>query len=124
MPWLLAPFDVSFVQRAFVAGALLSVVCALVGTWVVLRGMAFLGDAMAHGMLPGVALAALAGVDLRLGAVATAAVMAAGVSAVGRSTAPASTRGRSWRPPASRGSRLRRGRVPPVESRARRPTRQ
>jgi manganese/iron transport system permease protein len=85
MPWLLAPFDVSFVQRALVAGALVSVVCALVGTWVVLRGMAFLGDAMAHGMLPGVALAALVGVDLRLGAVATAAVMAAGVSAVGRS---------------------------------------
>jgi manganese/iron transport system permease protein len=47
--------------------------------------MAFLGDAMSHGMLPGVALAALAGVDLLVGAVASAAVMAAGVTALGRS---------------------------------------
>jgi ABC-type Mn2+/Zn2+ transport system permease subunit len=84
MSWLLVPLDVSFVQRALVAGALVSVVCALVGTWVVLRGMAFLGDAMSHGMLPGVALAALVGVDLLVGAVASAALMAAGISVLGR----------------------------------------
>lgn len=71
-------------QRALVAGVLVSVVCALAGTWVVLRGMAFLGDAMSHGMLPGVALAALLGLDVVIGAVASAAVMAAGVTALGR----------------------------------------
>ncbi|MEQ3553452.1 zinc ABC transporter permease AztB [Pseudonocardia nematodicida] len=85
MEWLLEPFAVGFVQRAFVAGVLVSIVCAVAGTWVVLRGMAFLGDAMSHGLLPGVALAALAGVDLVVGAVASAMVMAAGVSALGRS---------------------------------------
>jgi ABC-type Mn2+/Zn2+ transport system permease subunit len=85
MAWLLVPFEVSFVQRALVAGVLVSVLCALVGAWVVLRGMAFLGDAMSHGMLPGVALAALAGVDLLIGAVASSAVMVAGISVLGRS---------------------------------------
>ncbi|WP_245702195.1 metal ABC transporter permease, partial [Streptomyces aurantiacus] len=57
MEWLTAPFEVTFVQRALWAGVLVSVICAPAGTWVVLRGMAFLGDAMSHGLLPGVALA-------------------------------------------------------------------
>lgn len=61
MDWLFAPFEVAFVQRALWGGLLVSCVCALAGTWVVVRGMAFLGDAMAHGMLPGVAVAALLG---------------------------------------------------------------
>lgn len=85
MDWILEPFAVGFVQRAFLAGVLVSVVCAIAGTWVVLRGMAFLGDAMSHGLLPGVALASLAGVDLVVGAVASAIVMTAGVTALGRS---------------------------------------
>lgn len=85
MTWLLTPFDVSFVQRALVAGVLVSVMCALAGTWVVLRGMAFLGEALSHGMLPGVAIASLAGVNPLLGAVLSAAVMAGGVTVLGRS---------------------------------------
>ncbi|MFK0251618.1 zinc ABC transporter permease AztB [Amycolatopsis azurea] len=85
MEWLLIPFEVSFVQRALVAGVLVSVVCAVVGTWVVLRGMAFIGDAMSHGMLPGVAIASLTGVNLLIGAAISAGVMALGVTALGRS---------------------------------------
>ncbi|MFJ4098386.1 zinc ABC transporter permease AztB [Amycolatopsis japonica] len=85
MEWLLIPFEVSFVQRALVAGALVSAVCAVVGTWVVLRGMAFIGDAMSHGMLPGVAIASLTGVNLLIGAAISAGVMALGVTALGRS---------------------------------------
>ncbi|MEU7406974.1 zinc ABC transporter permease AztB [Streptomyces sp. NPDC044948] len=84
MDWLTAPFEVTFVQRALWGGILVSAICALAGTWVVLRGMAFLGDAMSHGLLPGVALAALFGGNLLLGAVASAAVMAAGVTVLGR----------------------------------------
>ncbi|MGY2090068.1 zinc ABC transporter permease AztB [Nocardia gipuzkoensis] len=85
MEWL-APFEVSFVQRALLGGLLVSCLCALAGTWVVLRGMAFLSDAMAHGMLPGVAIAALLGGNLLLGAAFSAAAMAVGVSVLGRGT--------------------------------------
>ncbi|MBQ1088936.1 zinc ABC transporter permease AztB [Streptomyces sp. B93] len=84
MDWLTAPFEVTFVQRALWGGMLVSAICALAGTWVVLRGMAFLGDAMSHGLLPGVALAALLGGNLLVGAVVSAAVMTAGVTALGR----------------------------------------
>ncbi|MGH2152832.1 metal ABC transporter permease, partial [Enterococcus faecalis] len=41
-------------QRALLGGSLAAVICAVVGTWVVVRGLAFLGEAVAHGMLPGV----------------------------------------------------------------------
>ncbi|MFD5751534.1 zinc ABC transporter permease AztB [Streptomyces sp. NPDC127033] len=84
MEWLTAPFEVAFVQRALWGGILVSAICAPAGTWVVLRGMAFLGDAMSHGLLPGVALAALFGTNLLVGAVVSAAVMTAGVTVLGR----------------------------------------
>jgi zinc/manganese transport system permease protein len=84
MEWLTAPFEVTFVQRALWGGILVSAICASAGTWVVLRGMAFLGDAMSHGLLPGVALAALLGGNLMVGAVVSALVMTAGVTALGR----------------------------------------
>ncbi|MEE1768121.1 zinc ABC transporter permease AztB [Streptomyces sp. JV185] len=85
MEWLMGPFEVTFVQRALWGGVLVSLICALAGTWVVLRGMAFFGDAMSHGMLPGIALASLLGGNLLIGAAVSAAVMAFGVSVVGRS---------------------------------------
>ncbi|MDT0379245.1 zinc ABC transporter permease AztB [Streptomyces sp. DSM 42041] len=84
MHWLIGPFEVAFVQRALWGGVLVSLICALAGTWVVLRGMAFLGDAMSHGMLPGVALASLLGQNLLLGAALSAGAMAAGVTLLGR----------------------------------------
>lgn len=84
MEWLTVPFEVTFVQRALWGGVLVSAICALAGTWVVLRGMAFLGDAMSHGLLPGVAVAALLGGNLMVGAVVSAVVMTAGVTALGR----------------------------------------
>ncbi|WP_193386403.1 metal ABC transporter permease, partial [Streptomyces xiaopingdaonensis] len=78
MEWLTGPFEVAFVQRALWSGVLVSLICALTGTWVVLRGMTFLGDAMSHGMLPGVAAASLLGGNLLIGAAVSAGVMACG----------------------------------------------
>ncbi|MEU6250527.1 zinc ABC transporter permease AztB [Glycomyces sp. NPDC047010] len=85
MEWLTSPFEVGFVARALWGGLLVSAVCGLAGTWVVLRGMAFMSDAMSHGMLPGVAIAALLGGNLLLGAAASALAMALGVTALSRS---------------------------------------
>jgi ABC-type Mn2+/Zn2+ transport system permease subunit len=71
-------------QRALAAGMLAVVAASVVGTWVVLRGLSFLGDALAHGVIPGLALAVLWGFNLTLGALASAAVMVGGVNLVNR----------------------------------------
>jgi ABC-type Mn2+/Zn2+ transport system permease subunit len=71
-------------QRALVGGVLAAVTCAVVGTWIVVRGMAFLGEALSHGMLPGVAVALLAGWPPLVGAAVSAGVMGVGVGVVSR----------------------------------------
>jgi ABC-type Mn2+/Zn2+ transport system permease subunit len=53
---LLAPFSYAFMLRGLAASVIVGIVCAVVGVYVVLRGMAFFGDALAHSVLPGVAL--------------------------------------------------------------------
>jgi zinc/manganese transport system permease protein len=81
---LAAPFALDFVQRALFGGACVAVLCGVVGTWVVVRGMAFLGEALAHGMLPGVALATVAGAPVLLGAAASAVAMSLGIGMLQR----------------------------------------
>lgn len=84
MTWLLDPLSLDFVLRALIGGALVAAICGVVGTWVVIRGMAFLGEALAHGMLPGVALATLLGAPVLLGAAVSAAAMSFGIGIVQR----------------------------------------
>lgn len=80
---MFGPFvDNPFMQRALFGGSLVAIACAIVGTFVVLRGLAFIGDALAHGVLPGVAVAMLLGVPVLLGAAVGAATMIGGVSLV------------------------------------------
>lgn len=55
LEWFLAPLGYTFMVRGLAAAVMVGVVCAVLGTYVVLRGMAFLGDALAHAILPGVA---------------------------------------------------------------------
>ena len=81
---LVEPFASDFLVRALAGGVLVAAVCGVVGTWVVVRGMAFLGEAMAHGVLPGVATAALLGLPPVLGAAVSASVMTAGVGLASR----------------------------------------
>lgn len=81
--WL-APFAAEFFVRALIGGALVAAICGIVGTWVVIRGMAFLGEAIGHGMLPGVAIATVTGAPLLLGAAASAVVMSAAIGALQR----------------------------------------
>lgn len=81
--WL-APFAADFFARALIGGVLVAAICGIVGTWVVIRGMAFLGEAIGHGMLPGVAIATVAGAPLLLGAAASAVVMSAAIAVLQR----------------------------------------
>jgi ABC-type Mn2+/Zn2+ transport system permease subunit len=83
MTWFVTPFiDNPFMLRALLAGILVAVSCSIAGTFVVLRGLAFLGDALAHGVLPGVAGALLIGAPGILGAAVGAVLMITGVNLV------------------------------------------
>ncbi|MCC6434499.1 MAG: metal ABC transporter permease [Acidimicrobiales bacterium] len=83
MHQLVSPFlDNPFRQRSLLAGFLVAVACSVAGTFMVLRGLAFLADALAHGVLPGVAGALLLGAPGVLGAAVGAAAMIAGVNLI------------------------------------------
>jgi ABC-type Mn2+/Zn2+ transport system permease subunit len=82
--WLIEPFSQPFMQRVLLGASLTVVTASLVGTWVVLRGLTFMGDAVAHGVTPGIAIAFAVGFDLTLGAIAAAVVMVGGINLVHR----------------------------------------
>jgi ABC-type Mn2+/Zn2+ transport system permease subunit len=81
--WWVTPFtDNAFLRDALWA-ALLSVLCtSVIGTWVVLRGLSFLGDALAHGVLPGIAIAFVTGGNTTVGALIAALAMVFGVQLI------------------------------------------
>lgn len=83
LSWWIDPFtDNVFMQKALWAGLLAVLATSVVGTWVVLRGMSFLGDALAHGVLPGVAIAFVLGGNLALGALIAALAMVGGINVI------------------------------------------
>jgi len=86
MGWLTEPLSYGFMQRALLAGLLAVVAASTVGTWVVTRRLAFMGDALAHGVVPGIALALLVGFDPSLGAAAAAVVMITAIWLIHRTT--------------------------------------
>lgn len=87
---LLDPLQYPFMLRGLIAAVLVGAVSAVVGTYVVLRGMAFFGDALAHSILPGVAVGYLVGGGARgplfWWAMLTAVASALGIGAISRST--------------------------------------
>jgi manganese/iron transport system permease protein len=76
---LTQPLQYPFMVRGVLAALMVGTLCAIVGTYVVLRGMAFFGDALAHAILPGVAIAFLMGVDLLWGALLMGLLTAVGI---------------------------------------------
>ena len=84
--WLVEPFVLGFQQRALVGGALAAVTAAVVGTWLVLRGMSFFGDAFAHGVVPGIAAAVLLDFNPLLGAAVAAVFMVVAIELINRQT--------------------------------------
>lgn len=81
--WWVEPFLDNPAMVTALWAVLLTAACtSLVGTWVVLRGMSFLGDALAHGVLPGIAIAFVIGADTTLGAFIAAVLMVGGVNVV------------------------------------------
>jgi manganese/iron transport system permease protein len=81
---LLEPLQYAFVQRALLAAVLVALVCASVGVFVVLRGLAFLGDAIAHAAFPGVVIAFLLKINIVIGGSIAAVASALAIGAVAR----------------------------------------
>ncbi|SMB91252.1 metal ABC transporter permease [Deinococcus hopiensis] len=78
------PLQFDFFVRALAAVVLVSLLCALVGAWVVLRGLSYIGDAMSHAVLPGIVGAFLTKGNLLVGALLAAVLTALGIGAIGQ----------------------------------------
>lgn len=87
MEWWWEPFALGFQQRALIGGMLAAIMSAVVGTWLVLRGMSFFGDAFVHGVVPGIAAAVVLDVNPLIGASIAALVMVLAIEVVHRQTA-------------------------------------
>lgn len=79
-----APLQYAFMQRGLMAAVLVGIICSVIGCYIVLRSMAFLGDAMAHAILPGVAIAYLVKGNLLVGGLAAAVIVALGIGYLSR----------------------------------------
>ena len=90
MNFLLEPLQYAFMVRGLIAAVAVGIVSAVVGTYVVLRGMAFFGDALAHSILPGVAVGYLVGGGAReplfWWALVAAILSALGIGTISRNT--------------------------------------
>jgi len=84
--WWLEPFQLGFQQRALIGGLLAALMASTVGTWLVLRGMSFFGDAFVHGIVPGIAAAVVFDLNPLLGAAVAAVVMVVAIELVQRKT--------------------------------------
>jgi manganese/iron transport system permease protein len=81
---LTQPLRYPFIVRGLLASMMVGTLCAVVGTYVVLRGMAFFGDALAHAILPGIAIAYLLDINLLWGALAMGLLTAVGIGYLSR----------------------------------------
>jgi ABC-type Mn2+/Zn2+ transport system permease subunit len=81
---LVEPFQFAFMQTALLAAVCVSISCAAIGVYVVLRRMAFIGDALAHTILPGVVVAYLNGFNLLVGAAVAGVLTALGIGWLSR----------------------------------------
>ncbi len=83
--WLIDPWQHTFMQHAFVAIILVGIICGAIGVFVTLRGLAFLGDALAHAIFPGVVIAFILGGNFLIGALIAAVVVSLGIGAISQS---------------------------------------
>ena len=85
-PWhcLTAPLAFGFMQRGLAAAILIGIVCAVIGAFVVLQELAFIGDALAHASFTGVVVAFLLGLNLALGGAVVGILTALGIGVIGR----------------------------------------
>jgi ABC-type Mn2+/Zn2+ transport system permease subunit len=82
--WLIEPLSYGFIVRGLAAAILAGISCAVLSAFIVWRGMAFVGDAMAHAILPGIVVAYFLGISLLVGALVAAVLTAVGIGVISR----------------------------------------
>jgi len=82
LAWFTDPLSYGFMWRGLLASVMVGIICSVLGTYVILQGMAFFGDALAHAILPGVVLAYLVGWPLVIGALIIGVLAAIGIGAL------------------------------------------
>ena len=87
MSSLIDPLAHGFIWRAFLTAIMVGIICPILGSYVILRGMAFLGDALAHIILPGVIMAYMLGWPLVVGALLVGVLAAVGIGALSEASA-------------------------------------
>ncbi|MBM7716928.1 iron/zinc/copper transport system permease protein [Bacillus thermophilus] len=75
-----------FLQKAFITSIMVGIICGVIGSFIVLRGMALMGDAIAHAVLPGVAISYMLGINFFYGAVATGALTSLGIGLISQNS--------------------------------------
>lgn len=80
----LEPLRLGLVQRGLLAAIVVAIVCAVLGTFVTIRGLAFLGDALGHAVFPGVVIAYLFNLNLLVGGLVAGVLVTLGISAATR----------------------------------------
>lgn len=84
--WFVDPLRHTFMQHAFIAIVLVGLICGVTGTFVTLRGLAFMGDALAHAIFPGVVIAYILGGNFLIGALVAAVVVSLGIGLISQSS--------------------------------------
>lgn len=72
----------AFLQKAFLTSIMVGIICGVIGSFIILRGMALMGDAISHAVLPGVAISYMLGINYFYGAVFTGILTAFGIGAI------------------------------------------
>lgn len=75
-----------FLQKALITSIMVGIICGVIGSFIVLRGMALMGDAISHAVLPGVAISYMLGINFFYGAVATGVLTAFGIGAISQNS--------------------------------------
>ncbi|MEO0987401.1 MAG: metal ABC transporter permease [Cyanobacteria bacterium J06639_14] len=66
--WFIEPLQYAFMQRSLIVAVMVGIICAVVGSYLMVQRLALLGDAISHSLLPGLAIAFLLGINLFVGA--------------------------------------------------------
>ena len=78
--------EYGFLQKALITSVMVGVICGVIGCFIILRGMALMGDAISHAVLPGVAISYMLGINFFIGAVATGVLTAVGIGFISQNS--------------------------------------